>query len=217
MQRELQRQRGEQRAPDADRSRAPAARRRAPPAAASRGGAGTTARRTLAPDVALRQQRRRGRDVGELLAFGLRWYLSAGSSRRAWYPSSSSPTAPVGTCNGSWTTKFRGWVVQHDAAPVGVPLDRGVRRDWGLSCRRRRAPRRRTARSSAGAPRGGRPCGSQPRISLASVMSGWRTCGSSVGSASNTISEREPVTSITALASSSSVNSFGLPMLTGLW
>ena len=48
-------------------------------------------------------------------------------------------------------------------------------------------------------------------------MSGWRTCGSSVGSASKTISERDPVTSITASASSSSVNSFGLPMLTGLW
>ena len=46
-------------------------------------------------------------------------------------------------------------------------------------------------------------------------MSGWRTCGSSAGSASKTISEREPVTSITASASSSSVNSFGLPMLTG--
>ena len=48
-------------------------------------------------------------------------------------------------------------------------------------------------------------------------MSGWRTCGSSVGSASKTISERDSVTSITASASSSSVNSSGLPMLTGRW
>jgi hypothetical protein len=46
-------------------------------------------------------------------------------------------------------------------------------------------------------------------------MSGWRTFGSSVGSASKTISDRDWVTSTTAWASSSSVNSSGLPMLTG--
>ena len=59
--------------------------------------------------------------------------------------------------------------------------------------------------------------GSQPRISRARVMSGWRTCGSSTGSASKTISERDSVTSMTASASSSSVYSSGLPMLTGRW
>ena len=62
-----------------------------------------------------------------------------------------------------------------------------------------------------------RPRGSQPSSSRARVMSGWRTCGSSIGSASKTISERDSVTSITASASSSSVNSSGLPMLTGRW
>ena len=46
---------------------------------------------------------------------------------------------------------------------------------------------------------------------------GLATCGSSVGSASKTISDCEPVTSITASASSSSVNSSGLPMFTGSW
>ena len=46
-------------------------------------------------------------------------------------------------------------------------------------------------------------------------MSGWRTCGSSTGSASKTISERDSVTSITASASWSSVYSSGLPMLMG--
>ena len=49
----------------------------------------------------------------------------------------------------------------------------------------------------------------------ARVMSGWRTCGSSTGSASNTISLLEPVTCRTAWASSSIVNSPGLPMFTG--
>ena len=48
-------------------------------------------------------------------------------------------------------------------------------------------------------------------------MSGWRTCGSSTGSASKTISERAPVSSTISLAISSSVISFGLPMLTGSW
>ena len=46
-------------------------------------------------------------------------------------------------------------------------------------------------------------------------MSGWRTCGSSTGSASKTISLDEPVSRMTASASSSSVISSGLPMLTG--
>ena len=40
--------------------------------------------------------------------------------------------------------------------------------------------------------------GSQPRICRARVMSGRRTCGSSVGSASNTTSLVEPVTRMTA-------------------
>jgi len=53
------------------------------------------------------------------------------------------------------------------------------------------------------------------RKSFAREMSGWRTFGSSTGSASNTISERDSVNSITAFAISSSVISFGLPMLTG--
>ena len=46
-------------------------------------------------------------------------------------------------------------------------------------------------------------------------MSGWRTCGSSTGSGSKTISLGEPVTSMTVSASSRIVNSLGLPMLTG--
>ena len=46
-------------------------------------------------------------------------------------------------------------------------------------------------------------------------MSGWRTCGSSTGSASNTISERDSVSSTISWAISSSVISFGLPMFTG--
>src|SRR3954452_5813461 len=59
--------------------------------------------------------------------------------------------------------------------------------------------------------------GSQPSRSFAREMSGWRTLGSSTGSASKTISERDSVSSITALAISSSVISFGFPMLTGSW
>jgi hypothetical protein len=46
-------------------------------------------------------------------------------------------------------------------------------------------------------------------------MSGWRTCGSSTGSASKTISLSEPVARITASASSISVISVGFPMFTG--
>jgi hypothetical protein len=46
-------------------------------------------------------------------------------------------------------------------------------------------------------------------------MSGWRTFGSSIGSASNTISERDSVSSITSSAISSRLISSGLPMLTG--
>src|SRR3954454_9164546 len=57
--------------------------------------------------------------------------------------------------------------------------------------------------------------GSQPSRSFAREMSGWRTFGSSTGSASKTISERDSVNSITVLAISSSVISFGLPMFTG--
>ena len=57
--------------------------------------------------------------------------------------------------------------------------------------------------------------GSQPSTCRARVMSGWRTWGSSTGSASKTISLGEPVTLSTAFASSSSVNSSGLPMFTG--
>ena len=41
--------------------------------------------------------------------------------------------------------------------------------------------------------------GSQPSRSRARVMSGWRTCGSSTGSASNTISERDSVSSTISL------------------
>src|SRR3954465_10524155 len=59
--------------------------------------------------------------------------------------------------------------------------------------------------------------GSQPSRSRARVMSGWRTCGSSTGSASNTISERDSVSSTTSWAISSSDSSAGLPMLTGSW
>ena len=47
------------------------------------------------------------------------------------------------------------------------------------------------------------------------AMSGWRTLGSSIGSASKTISERDSVTSTIASAISSRVISEGLPMFTG--
>ena len=68
---------------------------------------------------------------------------------------------------------------------------------------------------AAQVPRARSTCGSQLRSCLARVMSGWRTWGSSTGSASKTISDRDSVASITASASSSRVISFGLPRLTG--
>ena len=55
------------------------------------------------------------------------------------------------------------------------------------------------------------------RVICAREMSGWRTCGSSTGSASKTISERDSVSSTTVLAISSRLISSGLPMFTGVW
>ena len=75
------------------------------------------------------------------------------------------------------------------------------------SCRATPACARRPSSSSIS--------GSQPSSCWARVMSGWRTCGSSTGSASKTIWLDEPVARTTASASSSSVISAGLPMLTG--
>ena len=57
--------------------------------------------------------------------------------------------------------------------------------------------------------------GSQPSTWCARVMSGWRTCGSSTGSASNTISLFDDVTRMTVCAISSRLSSVGLPRLTG--
>ena len=69
---------------------------------------------------------------------------------------------------------------------------RGRRQKVRPTSRGRAAPRRPTGRWCAAA----RPCrptfGSQPSSSRARPMSGRRCCGSSVGSASWTISEREP-------------------------
>ena len=85
------------------------------------------------------------------------------------------------------------------------------------SRRCRRGARRRPARSSSAGRRGARPRAPSRAGPWRAVMSGWRTWGSSVGSASKTISERDSVTSITTSASSSRVNSCGLPMLIGSW
>ena len=57
--------------------------------------------------------------------------------------------------------------------------------------------------------------GSHPNTALASEMSGRRRLGSSTGSGRYSISDEEPVIASTLVASSSMVNSFGLPMFTG--
>ena len=57
--------------------------------------------------------------------------------------------------------------------------------------------------------------GSQPSVALARVMSGRRRTGSSCGSGWKTISDVEPASSLTIVASSRIVNSPGLPRFTG--
>ena len=66
-----------------------------------------------------------------------------------------------------------------------------------LSRWRRRGARRRPRSIVRRRPSSSSTFGSQPSRSRARAMSGWRTCGSSTGSASKTISERDSVTSIT--------------------
>src|ERR1039457_2289126 len=58
--------------------------------------------------------------------------------------------------------------------------------------------------------------GCQASFCGAKDMSGWRWNGSTWGSGWWTISDREAVSEITRSANSRIVNSFGLPMLTGL-
>ena len=99
----------------------------------------------------------------------------------------------------------------------GRSPSRSLRGSWPrrlIATRASRAPSR-SARSSAAGPRGRRPRAPSRAARCARVMSGWRTCGSSIGSASKTISERDSVSSMTSLAISSRLISFGLPMLTG--
>ena len=72
-----------------------------------------------------------------------------------------------------------------------------------------------SARAACAGRRRGPMCGAQPSSSLARVMSGRRCFGSFTGSASNTMGLSDAVREITFSASSSSVNSSGLPMFTG--
>ena len=104
----------------------------------------------------------------------------------------------------------RGSLSSHCRRPVGTVVDRRPDRWW-----------RTTGLLGQDTPRCGpaRPAsavvGSQPRAVRASVMSGRRRVGSSTGSGRWTIGEREPSSSTTVLASSRTVYSSGLPMLTG--
>ena len=110
---------------------------------------------------------------------------------------------------------------RHDHRELAVRLDGGrPMSGTGAPCapgsRCRSCPRSfGTSRNVRIRPSAAGPRAPSPSTSRASVMSGWRWVGSSVGSGSNTISDDEPVTSSTAWASSRIVNSFGLPMLTG--
>src|SRR5262249_45718606 len=71
------------------------------------------------------------------------------------------------------------------------------------------------SRRSRESPSSSEISGSQPSSCWARVMSGLRCIGSSMRSASKTISLDEPVIRLTISASSSNVRSSGLPMLTG--
>src|SRR5690606_36652555 len=111
-----------------------------------------------------------------------------------------------------------------------VPFAEGLRRtiDWYLTHREEalaradgRGPRpalprvRRNQSTGRVSPSRRSTSGRHPSAVRASVMSGRRWAGSSAGSGSWTISELDPVTSRTSSASSRTVYSSGLPMLTG--
>ena len=104
----------------------------------------------------------------------------------------------------------------HDHRQRLVGPQRGQLGQFGLGHPARPAsPSVRSSRSCVRCPPAGRSCGSHPSSRRASVMSGQRRVGSSVGSGSKTTSDVDPVTSRTKCARSSIERSSGLPMLTG--
>ena len=171
--------------------------------------------------------------VAHRAAAGGHWRPRSGSTAlRRWRCSSSRSRGHRSAPRGSSSL-----AVDHDRRPADSLAPRAARRlpdeppggERGAARARSRAAwsgsvggadqalDARPARSSAAGPRPARPWAPSRAGRGRGAMSGWRCWGSSTGSASKTISERDSVTSITVLASSSSVNSFGLPMLTGEW